>query len=446
MASALSNKERALIDAYWRAANYLSVGQIYLYDNPLLKQSLTKDHIKPRLLGHWGTTPGLNFIYVHLNRVIKKHDLDMIYITGPGHGGPGLVANAYLEGTYSEVYPNISPDEEGMKRLFTQFSFPGGIPSHVAPETPGSIHEGGELGYALSHAYGAAFDNPDLIVASVVGDGEAETGPLATSWHSNKFLNPATDGAVLPILHLNGYKIANPCILARISHEELDHLFRGYGYTPYFVEGGEPEKMHELMAATLDKVVGEIQRIKSDARRDGFRERPRWPMIVLRTPKGWTCPKEIDGKRTEDYWRSHQVPMGEMHENPAHVRILEEWMKSYRPAELFDERRPAPTRVGRPCPSRQPPHECQPAHQWRVAAARTATAEFPRLRCPGDHTWRRNGRIHAGHGSVPTRCDEAEHGGTEFQAFQSGREQLEPLAGCARGHQSCLGCGNISLG
>ena len=317
MASALSDKERSLMDAYWRAANYLSVGQIYLYDNPLLKQSLTKDHIKPRLLGHWGTTPGLNFIYVHLNRAIKQHDLDMIYITGPGHGGPGLVANAYLEGTYSEVYPNISPDEEGMKRLFTQFSFPGGIPSHVAPETPGSIHEGGELGYALSHAYGAAFDNPNLIVACVVGDGEAETGPLATSWHSNKFLDPVTDGVVLPILHLNGYKIANPCILARISHEELEHLFRGYGYTPYFVEGDEPEKMHELMASTLDKIVGEIQRIKSDARREGFKERPRWPMIVLRTPKGWTCPEEIDGKRTEDYWRSHQVPMGEMHENPA---------------------------------------------------------------------------------------------------------------------------------
>ena len=270
MANALSDKERALMDAYWRAANYLSVGQIYLYDNPLLKQSLTKEHIKPRLLGHWGTTPGLNFLYVHLNRLIKKHDLDMIYITGPGHGGPGLVANAYLEGTYSEVYPNISRDEEGMKRLFTQFSFPGGIPSHVAPETPGSMHEGGELGYALSHAYGAAFDNPGLVVACVVGDGEAETGPLATSWHSNKFLNPVTDGVVLPILHLNGYKIANPCVLARISHEELDHLFRGYGYTPYFVEGDEPEKMHELMAATLDTVAGEIQRIKADARQNGF--------------------------------------------------------------------------------------------------------------------------------------------------------------------------------
>src|SRR6201981_1034312 len=337
MANVLSEKERTWMYAYGRAANYLSVGQIYLYDNPLLKQSLTKDHIKPRLLGHWGTTPGLNFIYVHLNRLIKKHDLNMIYVTGPGHGGPGLVANAYLEGTYSEVYPNISSDEEGMKRLFTQFSFPGGIPSHVAPETPGSIHEGGELGYAVSHAYGAAFDNLDLIVACVVGDGEAETGPLATSWHSNKFLNPATDGAVLPILHLNGYKIANPCVLARISHEELEDLFRGYGYTPYFVEGNEPEKMHDLMAATMDKVVAEIQRIKSAARRDGFRERPRWPMIVLRTPKGWTCPKEIDGRRTEDYWRSHQVPMGEMHENTAHVRLLEEWMKSYRPAELFDD-------------------------------------------------------------------------------------------------------------
>ena len=330
-------KELEALDAYWRAANYLSVGQIYLYDNPLLKRPLVKEHIKPRLLGHWGTTPGLNFIYVHLNRAIKQHTLDMIYITGPGHGGPGLVANAYLEGTYSEVYPNISQDEEGMKKLFKQFSFPGGIPSHVAPETPGSIHEGGELGYALSHAYGAAFDNPDLIVACVVGDGEAETGPLATSWHSNKFLNPATDGAVLPILHLNGYKIANPSVLARISHEELDHLFRGYGYIPHFVEGHEPEKMHQLMAATLDQTVAEIKQIQADVRKDGFQKRPRWPMIVLRTPKGWTCPKEIDGKRTEDYWRSHQVPMGEMHENPEHVKLLEAWMKSYRPQELFNK-------------------------------------------------------------------------------------------------------------
>jgi xylulose-5-phosphate/fructose-6-phosphate phosphoketolase len=336
MAKALSDKELALTDAYWRASNYLSVGQIYLYDNPLLRKPLTKEHIKPRLLGHWGTTPGLNFIYVHLNRVIKAHDLDMLYITGPGHGGPGLVAQAYLEGTYSEVYPNVSQDEEGMKRLFTQFSFPGGIPSHVAPETPGSIHEGGELGYALSHAYGAAFDNPDLIVACVVGDGEAETGPLATSWHSNKFLNPVTDGVVLPILHLNGYKIANPCILARISREELEQLFRGYGYTPYFVEGDDPPLMHEAMAAALDQAIGEIRHVKDDARRRGFTGRPRWPMVVLRSPKGWTCPEEIDGKRTEDYWRSHQVPMGEMHDNPAHVRRLEEWMQIYRPEELFD--------------------------------------------------------------------------------------------------------------
>src|SRR6059058_5842684 len=273
MANALSDKELALIDAYWRAANYLSVGQIYLYDNPLLKQPLSKQHIKPRLLGHWGTTPGLNFIYAHLNRIINKHDLDMIYIIGPGHGGPALVANAYLEGTYSEVYPNITADEAGMKRLFTQFSFPGGIPSHVAPETPGSIHEGGELGYALSHAYGAAFDNPDLIVAAVVGDGEAETGPLATSWHSNKFLNPATDGVVFPILHLNGYKIANPCVLARISHEELDHLFRGYGYTPHFVEGNEPAAMHAAMAATLDTIIEEIRRVQGVARNNGSLER-----------------------------------------------------------------------------------------------------------------------------------------------------------------------------
>jgi xylulose-5-phosphate/fructose-6-phosphate phosphoketolase len=333
----LSHGERSLIDAYWRAANYLSVGQIYLYDNPLLKEPLTKAHIKPRLLGHWGTTPGLNFIYVHLNRVIRKFDQSMIYITGPGHGGPALVANAWMEDTYSEVYPDISTDVAGMKRLFKQFSFPGGIPSHVAPETPGSIHEGGELGYALSHAFGAAFDNPDLVVACVVGDGEAETGPLATSWHSNKFLNAATDGVVLPILHLNGYKIANPTILARISHEEVDQLFRGYGYTPYFVEGCEPETMHEAMASTLDEVFDEIKRIKAQAR-SGVRERPRWPMIVLRTPKGWTCPKEIDGRRTEDYWRSHQVPMGEMHEKPEHVAILESWMKSYRPEELFDDK------------------------------------------------------------------------------------------------------------
>ena len=333
----LSAEELDKIDAYWRAANYLSVGQIYLYDNPLLKEALKLEHVKPRLLGHWGTTPGLNFIYVHLNRVIKAQDLNVMYITGPGHGGPGLVANTYLEGTYSEVYPNISQDAEGMKKLFRQFSFPGGIPSHVAPETPGSIHEGGELGYAVSHAYGAAFDNPDLIVACVVGDGEAETGPLAAAWHSNKFLDPVHDGTVLPILHLNGYKIANPTVLARISREELESLFIGYGYNPYFVEGSEPASMHRLMAQTLDTVIGEIKAIQRDARTQGVTTRPRWPMIILRTPKGWTGPKEVDGKKTEDSWRSHQVPFAEMATKPDHVRLLKSWMKSYRPEELFDE-------------------------------------------------------------------------------------------------------------
>jgi xylulose-5-phosphate/fructose-6-phosphate phosphoketolase len=323
------------IDALWRAANYLSVGQIYLLDNPLLRKPLVREHIKPRLLGHWGTTPGLNFLYAHLNHAINKHDLNMIYVIGPGHGGPALVAHAYLEGTYSEVYPNISQDELGMKKLFKQFSFPGGIPSHVAPETPGSIHEGGELGYALSHAFGAAFDNPDLIVTCVVGDGEAETGPLATGWHGNKFLNPKTDGCVLPILHLNGYKIANPCYLARIPKEELTKLLEGYGYKPYYVEGKEPEAMHKKMAETMDTVVGEIRRIWKDARDKGHVARPAWPMIVLRTPKGWTGPHEIDGKLTEGYWRSHQVPMGDM-DKPEHITLLEKWMKSYRPEQLFD--------------------------------------------------------------------------------------------------------------
>jgi xylulose-5-phosphate/fructose-6-phosphate phosphoketolase len=332
----LTADELRKIDAYWRASNYLSVGQIYLLDNPLLRTPLRIEQVKPRLLGHWGTTPGLNFIYVHLNRIIKAHDLNVVYIAGPGHGGPALVANVYLEGTYSEVYPNVSQDEEGMKRLFIQFSFPGGIPSHVAPETPGSIHEGGELGYVLSHAFGAVFDNPDLIAACVIGDGEAETGALATSWHSNKFLNPVHDGAVLPILHLNGYKIANPAVLARIPRTELEQLLSGYGYEPHFVEGRDPARIHQDMAAALDMVVARIRAIQRQARRNGFSGRPRWPMIVLRTPKGWTCPKTIDGKLCEDYWRSHQVPMGEM-DKPGHVKVLEEWLKSYRPGELFDE-------------------------------------------------------------------------------------------------------------
>ena len=333
----LSAEEVRKIHAYWRAANYLSVGQIYLMDNPLLKEPLQLKHVKPRLLGHWGTTSGQNFLYVHLNRVIKLYDLNMLYISGPGHGGPALVANAYLEGTYTEVYPNISQDEAGLKRLFTQFSFPGGIPSHVAPETPGSIHEGGELGYALSHAYGAAFDNPEMIVACVVGDGEAETGPLATGWHGNKFLNPVRDGVVLPILHLNGYKIANPTILARISHDELEALFVGYGYTPYFVEGDDPAQMHQLMAATMDRVIGDIRAQQKAARDMNNPMRPLWPMIVLRSPKGWTGPKEIKGHKVEGYWRSHQVPFADVRDNPANLQLLEDWMRSYQPEELFDE-------------------------------------------------------------------------------------------------------------
>ena len=329
-----------LLDAYWRAANYLSVGQIYLLDNPLLREPLLAEHVKPRLLGHWGTTPGLNLLYVHLNRVIKERDLNALYVTGPGHGGPGLVANAYLEGTYSEVYASIGRDEDGLRALFRQFSFPGGIPSHVAPETPGSIHEGGELGYSLVHAYGAALDNPDLLVLCVVGDGEAETGPLAASWHSNKFLNPATDGAVLPVLHLNGYKIANPTVLARIPEDELAALMRGYGYTPHFVGGDEPMAVHQQLAATLDVVLDDIETIQHEARADGGRRgatlRPSWPMIVLRTPKGWTGPKEVDGQQVEGTFRSHQVPLSQTRNNPEHRALLEQWLRSYRPDELFD--------------------------------------------------------------------------------------------------------------
>ena len=326
----------ARLDAYWRAANYLSVGQIYLYDNPLLKVPLTLEHIKPRLLGHWGTTPGLNFVYAHLNRVIAAQQCSVLFVTGPGHGGPALVANTYLEGTYTERYPRVTQDEAGMKRLFKQFSFPGGIPSHVAAETPGSIHEGGELGYSLAHAYGAAFDNPDLLVACVIGDGEAETGPLAASWQSNKFLNPARDGAVLPILHLNGYKIAGPTVLARIPRSELEAYLVGLGHAPWFVEGDDPMTMHAAMAATLDRVLADIRTIQHDARMRGFRARPRWPMIVLATPKGWTGPKRVDGKKIEGTFRAHQVPLGEMHEHPEHVALLEQWMKRYRPHELFD--------------------------------------------------------------------------------------------------------------
>ena len=333
----LNSEELHTLDGYWRAANYLSVGQIYLLDNPLLQHPLKKEHVKPRLVGHWGTTPGLNFIYTHCNRAIKKHDLNMIFITGPGHGGPALVANTWLEGSYSEFYPNISTDLDGMKKLFKQFSFPGGIGSHVTAEIPGSIHEGGELGYALSHAYGAAFDNPDLLVCCVIGDGEAETGPLATSWHSNKFLNPAHDGAVLPILHLNGYKIANPTLLARLGHDELENLFKGYGYKPYFVEGADPTDMHQKMAFTYDSIIAEIKSIQHEARVNNNLQRPLWPMIIFRSPKGWTGPKEVDGKKSEGSWRSHQVPFSDMIDNPKHLKLLDQWLKSYRPEELFEE-------------------------------------------------------------------------------------------------------------
>lgn len=332
------NKELALLDRYWRAANYLSVGQIYLMDNPLLREPLRPEHIKPRLLGHWGTTPGLNFIYAHLNRVIRRRDLEMIYICGPGHGGPGMVANTWLEGSYSEIYPDISEDAQGMQKLFKQFSFPGGIPSHAAPETPGSINEGGELGYSLSHAFGAVFDYPDLIAACVIGDGEAETGPLASSWHGIKFLNAARDGAVLPILHLNGYKIANPTLLGRASDEDLQQLFSGYGYEPLFVSGHEPEKMHQLMAQTLDQALDKIRRYQQQARSGGEAQAiPRWPMIILRSPKGWTGPQTVDGKKVEDFWRAHQVPVASCRENDEHRQILENWMRSYNPDDLFDE-------------------------------------------------------------------------------------------------------------
>ena len=336
MSGSVSREQLEKMHAYWCAANYLSVGQIYLKDNPLLERPLSIEDVKPRLLGHWGTTSGLNFIYTHLNRLITEHDLNMIYVIGPGHGGPGIVAHTYLEGSYSETYPYIEQNRDGIKRLFRQFSWPYGIPSHVAPETPGSIHEGGELGYSLVHAYGAAYDNPDLVVACVVGDGEAETGPCATSWHSTKFLNPALDGAVLPILHLNGYKIANPTVLARISREELESLFRGYGYTPYYLEGDDPLPMHERMAATLEAMLAEIRSIQKRAREEGSTDRPRWPMLILRTPKGWTGPKVVDGKPVEGTWRSHQVPFAELHEKPEHLKILEDWMRSYRPDQLFD--------------------------------------------------------------------------------------------------------------
>ncbi len=407
------------MNAYWRAANYLSVGQIYLYDNPLLKRPLKLTDVKPLVVGHWGTTPGQNFIYVHLNRVIRKYDLDMLYIAGPGHGGPAIVGNVYLEGTWSEVYPNITQDEAGMKKLFTQFSFPGGISSHVAPTTPGSIHEGGELGYSLSHAFGAAFDNPQLIVACVIGDGEAETGPLATAWQSNKFLDPITDGAVLPILHLNGYKISNPTVLARIEPEELEQFLRGCGWTPYFVEGHEPDKMHELMAAALEQAIEDIRRIQEDARNKKDTTRPRWPMIVLKSPKGWTGPKLVDGLQVEGTFRAHQVPLLVDAGHPEHVKQLESWMKSYKAEELFDGNGRLLPELADLAPKGDRRMGSNPARQRGNAASRSAHAGFPRPRGRCAFTRRRRRPGYARLGQVPSGCGQTEPGSAQFPRVRS---------------------------
>ncbi len=429
----ITDEEARQIDAWWRAANYLSVGQIYLLDNPLLREPLTRDHVKPRLLGHWGTTPGLNFLYAHMNRAIKQRGVEAIYITGPGHGGPGLVANTYLEHTYTETYPNITEDTDGIQKLFKQFSFPGGIPSHVAPETPGSIHEGGELGYALSHAFGAVFDNPKLLAFTVVGDGEAETGPLATSWHSNKFTNTETDGVVLPVLHLNGYKIANPTVLARIPDEELEALMRGYGYKPHFFVGGFDDEdiieVHKRFAVILDEVLDEIAEIKS--RPEGKDEpRPQWPMIVFRTPKGWTCPKEIDGKRTEDSWRSHQVPLASARDTDAHPRGAKNWLPGYRPAELFDDDgRLRDRRVGT---GGHPPHECHPVIERRPGPHGPDPAGLPGLRGGRPDPGRHRDRAHAPPRDLVPRRHQAEP--EQLPHVRPGRARLEQVAGHLRGH------------
>ena len=417
------------MNAYWRACNYLSVGMIYLKDNPLLKEPLKTEHVKHRLLGHWGASPALSFVWVHLNRMIVKHDLDVIFVAGPGHGAPGVLGPAYLEGTYSEIYPDKSQDAEGMQKFFKQFSFPGHIGSHVTPETPGSIHEGGELGYSLSHAYGMAFDNPDLIVACVVGDGEAETGPLATAWHSNKFLNPVRDGAVLPILNLNGYKIANPTILSRISHEELEALFVGYGYTPYFVEGSDPAVMHQKMAATLERAIGEIRAQQKAARASNTPVRPRWPMIVLRSPKGWTGPKEIKGHKVEGSWRSHQVPFADVRDNPANLKLLEDWMRSYKPEELFDADGRLDAGAQGAGADRDSAHERQPARQRRAAAQGPQAARLPRLRRRGAVARHGDVREHQAARRVPARRDEEQP--DQLPRLRSGRDRLQPAAGAS---------------
>ncbi len=435
-ASTLSAAELNAIDAWWRAANYLSVGQIYLLANPLLTEELKPEHVKPRLLGHWGTTPGLNLIYAHLNRVIRNWDLDMIYVAGPGHGGPGIVANTYLEGTYTERYPAITLDEDGMRRLFRQFSFPGGIPSHVAPETPGSIHEGGELGYSLAHAYGAAFDNPGLIVACVIGDGESETGPLAGSWHSNKFLNPVTDGAVLPILHLNGYKIANPTVPARIPDDELVALITGYGYHVHVVEGDEPRLVHESMAATMDAIVAEIQQIQRRARELGATERPRWPALILKTPKGWTGPKVVDGKQVEGTWRAHQVPIAQVRGNPEHLRQLADWMRSYRPAELFDPTGRLVPELAQLAPRDYRRMSANPHANGGRAAARAGPAAVPGLRGRGHRAGDRRGGEHPRARRLAAGRHQPQPG--DVPAVRAGRDGLQPAGRGLQRHRAGL--------
>ena len=412
-AGPLSQEELRKLDAYWRAANYLSVGQIYLRDNALLHEPLKLEHTKPRLLGHFGTTPGLNFIYAHMNRVIRKNDLNAIYVTGPGHGGPGIVANTYLEGTYTEFYPKITQDAEGMQKLFQQFSWPGGIPSHASPDTPGSINEGGELGYSLLHAYGAAFDNPELLVCCVVGDGEAETGALATSWHSNKFLNPARDGAVLPVLHLNGYKIAGPTVLARIPKEELIDLFVGYGYKPHFVEGDDPPLMHQLMAATLDKVIAEIKDIQAEARRNPDAPRPQWPVIILRSPKGWTGPKTVDGLQIEGTFRSHQVPVTDL-DKPGHLKILEQWMLSYKPEELFDKNGKFMPELAALAPTGNRRMGANPHANGGLLLKDLKMPDFRQYAVKVAQPGKSDRRINARAGRVLARRDEAESGECEF--------------------------------
>ena len=436
MENPLTNKELELMNAYWRACNYLSVGMIYLKDNPLLKEPLKTEDVKHRLLGHWGASPALSFVWVHLNRMIVKHDLDVIFVAGPGHGAPGVLGPAYLEGTYSEIYPDKSEDAEGMQKFFKQFSFPGHIGSHVTPETPGSIHEGGELGYSLSHAYGMALDNPELIVACVVGDGEAETGPLATAWHSNKFINPVRDGAVLPILNLNGYKIANPTVLSRVSHEELEALFVGYGYKPYFVEGDDPTAMHQKMAATLEEAIGEIRAQQKTARESNNPFRPRWPMIVLRSPKGWTGPKEIRGHKVEAFWRAHQVPFSDVRDNPANLKLLEDWMRSYKPEELFDANGKLVPELKALAPKGNRRMSANPHANGGLLRKELKLPDFRQYAVEVSYPRHNAIREHQTPGRVPARCDEEQH--DQLPRLRPGRDCLQPAPGGLRSEQENL--------